>query len=512
MIDNSANNRRIAKNTLLLYFRMLFTMVVSLYTSRVVLNVLGVEDYGIYNVVGGVVAMFGFLNTSLGTASSRYVIYGLGKGDPLHLKKVFSSIVTIHFCLAVFLLIVSETIGLWFLFHKMQIPPERMSAAIWVFQFSVLTMLLSVISIPYNAVIIAHERMKAFAYISILDVVLKLLIVYLLLFVSFDKLKLYAGLVFGIQLIDQFVYWRYCRKHFEESKFHFVWDKPLFKEIFAFAGWSMNSSLAVIGYTQGLNILLNMFFGPVVNAARGIAVQVQGVVVRFCNSFQDALNPQLMKSYAQENFGYMHQLFVASSKFSFFFLLFLSLPILFETERILHWWLGIVPEYTVVFLRLILLASILSALTDPIAVSVQATGRIKKYQLIEGCMLLSIVPIAYLLLKFTQVPPASVFIVHLVIEILTLFVRVRIVLPMIGMNISTYAKEVIRPVINVALLSPIIPFIIYFLSPINIWSFFIVCLACACSVAVVTYYGGCTVNERKFILEKINRFIAFFRK
>lgn len=508
MPDNSANNKRIAKNTLLLYFRMLFTMAVSLYTSRVVLNTLGIEDFGIYNVVGGVVAMFSFLNGTLVGASSRYITYGLGIGDYAHLKKVFSSIVFIHFCFGVLILILAETVGLWFLLHKMQIPADRMVAAMWVYQFSVVTMLVSIMSVPYNAVIIGHERMSAFAYISILDVILKLLVTYILVIVSFDKLKIYAGLILGIQLIDQFIYWNYCRKHFEESKFHFVWDKPLLKEIVTYAGWTMNGSLAVMGYTQGLNILLNLFFGPVVNAARGIAVQVQGVAQSFCNNFQMALNPQLTKSYAQSNLNYMHSLIIASSKFSFFLMLFISMPVMFETEQILHWWLGLVPEYTVIFLRLILLSSMLNTLANPIIVSVHATGIIRKFQLIEGTMLLLIVPIAYLLLKFTHVPPESVFIVHLVIGVLTQYARVRIVLPMINMSLSNYFKNVFTPIVKVIAISPIIPLIVYIFLPVNVASFFIVCLSCMMSVASVIYYKGCTIQEREFAILKIKKMIC----
>lgn len=491
---------------------MLFTMVISLYTSRIVLHVLGVDDYGIYNVVGGVVMMFAFLSSSLGAASSRYITFGLGRGDLFHLKKIFSSIVSIHFCLAILVLLLSETVGLWFLLHKMQIPADRMDAAVWVYQFSVLTLLTSIMSIPYNAVIIAHERMKAFAYISILDVVLKLLVVFLLVFVAADKLKLYAGLLFGIQLIDQSIYWFYCRRHFEESKFHFIWDKPLFREIFVFAGWTMNGNLAVVGYTQGLNILLNLFFGPAVNAARGIAVQVQGVILRFCDNFQTAINPQLTKSYAQGELDYMHRLLVTSSKYSFFLLIFLSMPVLFETRQILNWWLGIVPPYTVVFLRLILLTSMLSALADPVIVSVHATGRLKKFQLIEGTMLLSIVPIAYLLLKFTHVPPESVFVVHLVVEIFTQFARVRIVLPMIGMERSAYVKSVICPILRVSLLSAVVPLLVHSVLPAGIGPFFILCLTCAVSVAVTIYYAGCTPGERKFVIEKVKNLLNSKRK
>ena len=501
------NNKRIAKNTLLLYLRMLFTMIVSLYTSRVVLNTLGVEDFGIYNVVGGVVAMFSFLSGSLGGASSRYITYGLGVGNLKHLIKVFSNIVLIHFCLAIIVVLLAETIGLWFLYHKMQIPLSRISAAIWVYQYSVITLFISIMSIPYNAIIIGHERMSAFAYISILDVILKLVVAYILVILPFDKLKIYGGLLCVIQVINQLMYWRYCKIHFKESTFHFVWDKSLFQEIVIYAGWTMNGNLAVIGYVQGLNVLLNLFFSPIVNASRGIAVQVQGVAQKFCNSFQMALNPQLTKSYAQGNLEYMHQLIVSSSKYSFFLVLFISIPIMFEAKYILNLWLGIVPDHTVNFVRLVLMTSILGALANPIKTSIHATGKIKRFQIIEGSLLLSIVPIAYLLLKYFQMKPESVFIVHLIIEIIAQTIRVYIVLPEIKMEYSNYVKNVIRPIMIVLLISPVIPFITYHYLPESLLSFFIVCATCSASTILAIYFAGCTTNERVVAIEKMKKII-----
>lgn len=377
MTDTSKNNKRIAKNTLLLYVRMLFLMIISLYTSRVILNTLGVEDYGINNVVSGFIGMLGFLSGSLGAASSRFITYDLGIGDMVTMKRTFGNIVTIHLLLAVMILIFGETIGLWFVLNKLQIPENRMTAALWVYQFSIFSFMLSIVSVPYNATIIAHERMKAFAYISIVDAILKLLIVYLLVIIPYDKLIIYAILFFCIQVFDRVVYGVYCYRHFEETKTKLAFNKKLFKEIFSFAVWTMNGNLAVIGYTQGINVLLNMFFGPVVNAARGIAVQVQTVVQNFCNNFQMALNPQLTKSYAQKDLAHMQQLLKVSSKFSFFLLYIISLPLMLEAPLVLKWWLGIVPEHTINFLRLILCSSMLVALSNPLVVSVHATGKIK---------------------------------------------------------------------------------------------------------------------------------------
>lgn len=508
MTDTSQNNKRIAKNTLLLYVRMLFLMIISLYTSRVILNTLGVEDYGINNVVSGFIGMLGFLSGSLGAASSRFITYDLGIGDMVTMKRTFGNIVTIHLLLAVMILIFGETIGLWFVLNKLQIPENRMTAALWVYQFSIFSFMLSIVSVPYNATIIAHERMKAFAYISIVDAILKLLIVYLLVVISYDKLIIYAILFFCIQVFDRVVYGVYCYRHFEETKTKLAFNKKLFKEIFSFAVWTMNGNLAVIGYTQGINVLLNMFFGPVVNAARGIAVQVQTIVQNFCNNFQMALNPQLTKSYAQNDLEHMQQLLKVSSKFSFFLLYIISLPLMLEAPLVLKWWLGIVPEHTINFLRLILCSSMLVALSNPLVVSVHATGKIKKFQAIEGTMLLCIVPIAYVLLKLFGIRPEYVFCVHIAVEILTQYVRVRIVLPMISMKCIDYFKEVVVPIIKVIVITPILPLIAYHYIDQSVMTFFLICTISVICVLGGVYYLGCIKSERKFVINKIKQIIS----
>ena len=503
MSQSSDNNKRIAKNTLLLYVRMLFMMAVGLYTSRVILRTLGVIDFGINNVVGGVVMMLNFLNGSLSAASSRYITYDLGKGDMTVMKNTFGNILSIHFILAGIVFIIGETVGLWFMTTQLQIPEGRETAAFWVYQFSILTSIMTIISVPYNATIIAHEKMSAFAYISIADAVLKLLIVYLLVIIPYDKLIVYAFLFFCIQLFDRIVYGIYCTRHFEETHTRFGYDKKLFKEIFAFAGWTMNGNLAVMGYTQGLNILLNMFFGPVVNAARGVAVQVQSIVQQFCTNFQMALNPQLTKSYAQGDLEYMHKLLIKSSKFSFYILFFIAVPLMFEAQFVLKLWLGIVPEHTVNFLRLIIAASMLYSLANPLVVSVHATGSIKRFQLIEGTMLLMIVPIAYLLLKFFGIRPEYVFVVHIVVEMCTQYARLRIVLPMIGMRLREYFNKVVAPLLTVIVVSPIIPFFVYNNVGYGWGGFFLVCATCVVSLSLTIIFIGCTRSERTFLRERI---------
>ena len=321
--QTSDNNKRIAKNTLLLYFRMLLMMAVSLFTSRVVLNTLGVEDFGIYSVVGGVVGMFVFINNSMSSATQRYITFALGKGDKNRLQTVFSTTLQIHSLIAVIIVLLGETVGLWFLYNKMQIPADRMDAALWVMQCSIVSMVVMIVSVPYNADVIAHEKMSAFAYISILEVVLKLAIVYLLLVFSYDKLILYAILILMIQILIRFCYSIYCNKHFEETKYKHVWDKKLFKEMTGFAGWSLFGNMAGVLFGQGLNMLLNVFFGPVVNAARAVAVQVQGAIQQFVANFQTALNPQITKTYAAGELNEMHRLMFRSARFSFYLLFFL---------------------------------------------------------------------------------------------------------------------------------------------------------------------------------------------
>lgn len=503
MTAKSENNKRIAKNTLLLYIRMIFTMLISLYTSRVILNTLGITDFGIYNVVGGIISLLGFVTSSLGGASSRYITFELGKGNKNKLKKIFGNILSIHILFSIAIFILGETIGLWFFYNKLQIPLERFNAAFWVYQFSIFTSILSFISIPYNAVIIAHEKMSAFAYISIIDIILKLLIVYLLLIIPYDKLIIYSILFFCIQAFDRIIYGVYCSKHFEETHTKLQIDKNLFKELFDFAFWTMGGNLACIGYTQGLNILLNIFFGPAINAARGIAVQVQSVVRNFCLNFQTAINPQITKNYAKKDLAQMHSLIQISSKYSFLLLYLISLPLILEAPIVLKWWLGIVPEHTINFLRIILCTSLVVSLSNPLVISIYATGVIKKFQIIEGSLLLCIVPIAYVCLKLYTIAPEIVFIIHLIIELITQVVRIKLVLPHIEMKEQVYYRQIIIPIFKVVIVSASIPILIYNHLQPNFFSFLLLCTTCVISIISTTYFLGCDANEREYIKSKL---------
>lgn len=476
-------------------------MAVSLFTSRVVLNTLGVEDYGIYNVVGGVVAMFGFINGSMSSATQRYITFALGKGDMRNLQKVFSTALQIHVLIAAVIVVLGETVGLWFLYSQMQIPAERMDAAFWVLQCSIVSTVVMIVSVPYNADIIAHEKMSAFAYISILEVVLKLAVVYVLLIFSSDKLILYAFLILAVQLLIRFCYSRYCNRHFDESKYHHVWDKPLFKEMTGFASWSMFGNLSGVLYGQGLNMLLNVFFGPVVNAARAVAVQVQNAIQQFVSNFQMALNPQITKTYAKGEMEEMHKLMFRSARFSFYLLFLLSLPFLFETEFILTIWLKTVPDNTVVFLRIMICTSLIYALANPLLVANQATGKVRKYQAVCGSILLMILPISYVCLRL-GCPAYSVFIVHFVVESVTQLARMLILRPLIGIRIRDYLTNIYIKVILVTSLSLLVPLAVYENMDNTAARFLVMCVTCVLSVGLVTYSVGLSRNERAFFRSK----------
>lgn len=496
-------NKTIAKNTLILYMRSIIMMLIGLFTSRVILDTLGITDFGVYNAVCGVMALTGIISASLSNATSRFITFSIGRDIQEEANRTFANIKAIYYVLAFVFTILGETIGLWFLYHYLVIPPDRIGAATWVFHFSVASCFLSLICVPYNSAIVAHERMAAFAYISIFDVSFKLLVAYLLYISPVDKLILYASLLFGIGILKRIIYTVYCRKRFEEVRVRPKIDKQQFKEILAFAGWTLNGNIAWMGYTQGLNILLNMFFGPVVNAARGVALQVQGIITQFITNFQTALNPQLTKNYAANNLERMHQLLHFGTKFSFFLLLLLTLPVFFEAPFVLSIWLVEVPDYTVSFLQLILVHSLLETISNPLNISIHATGNIRKFQIIEGSMLLTIVPISYICLKYGHSSPSSVFIVLIIVQGLTNIARILIVLPQIKDSITTYIHQVLLPIISVCILAPILPCIAFMCIYDPILNFFVVCIISIFSVVVFTILCGLTSNERELLMNKI---------
>lgn len=456
---SSENNKRIAKNTMILYFRMILIMLVSLYTSRIVLNTLGVEDFGIFNVVGGFVTMFGFLNSAMASATQRFLSFEIGKNDKVRLKNVFSMSVNIHFLIAFAILLLAESIGLWFVNTQLTIPPDRMEAAHWVYQFSIFSLMVNMVSVPYNAMIIAHERMGVFAWVSIVEVIFKLIIVFMLTCFGFDKLKLYSILMFGVSLVIRFIYGIYCNRNFNESTFRFYWNVQLFKTLINYAGWNLWGNAASVIMDQGVNILLNIFFGPVVNAARGIAYQVKAAVNQFVTNFQMALNPQIIKSYAVNDLKYMHQLIFQGAKYSYFLLLALTLPIILEAEFVLRLWLKIVPEYTVIFTRLVLINVLVDCISGPLMTAAQASGKIKLYQGVVGGLLILNLPISYVLLKM-GLPPQSTLYVSIALSIVALFSRLIIISPLVKLNISDYIRGVVLQIIPVSMVAAVFPILI----------------------------------------------------
>ncbi len=388
----------------MLYIRMLFVIGVGLYTTRVVLNTLGVSDYGIYNVVGGIVAMLTFLNTAMTGASQRYISFELGRADFARLNKVFCTSVNIHVLISLIIFVFAETIGLWFVNARLNIPEERMLTANWVYQFSILTLMLTVWSVPYNSCIVAHEHMKAFAYIGIAETLMKLGIVYLLQLGNYDRLFLYAVLVLAVAVVVQVLYVLYCRRHFAESVYRLSFDAKLFREMFSFAGWSLLGNLGFSFKDSVSNIILNIFFGTTVNAARGVAMQVNNVIVSFANNFTMALNPQITKQYAVGEVTQSLSLVYSGARFSFFLLMLVAVPFLINQDYILGLWLDEVPEYTDIFITLTLLASLLYTMSGPLSTALYATGNIKAFQIGICLLMLSELPIAYLLLSVGYPP------------------------------------------------------------------------------------------------------------
>lgn len=504
-MEEFSSNKRIAYNTIMLYIRMIFLLGVSFYTTRAILQTLGVVDLGIYNVVGGVVTMFSFISGSLSTASSRFITYSLGQGNIEELKNTFNSIVSVHFILGLLILLLAETIGFWFVLNKLVIPSDRMVSAVWVYQSSVFSAFLVVLSTPFNSIIIAHERMSAFAYISIYEALTKLFIVVLLSFIELDKLITYSLLLVLVQISVILIYINYCRKHFLESRFKMSWSFFRMKKIFSYTGWVMTGSFAFICCTQGLNILLNLFFGPAVNAARALANQLQGAVDRFTSNFQTAVTPQITISYAQGNIERMHTLVLASSKFGALLMLLLSVPIIIVTDFILDLWLGYVPNHTVEFVRIMLLVGIISAMKNPTMAAIHATGRIKKIEIVEMFSLLSIVPISYIMLYSFRATAEAVMFAYLLVEFYTQLLRVWIVYPEVGMKRVMFFTHVLYPVVVSCVVSIGISFLIKDFFSASFFNSLLSVVFSGLTTILVIFILGLSRYERKYLLSKLKR-------
>lgn len=504
MDSHTENTKRIAKNTLMLYGRMLFSMVVSLYTSRVVLNTLGVEDYGIQNAVGGFVAMFAIFSNSLSSSVSRFLTFELGRGDTENLKRVFSTAIFVHLGLSLLVLIVAETIGLWFVNNMMNIPADRLYAANWVFQASIISFCFSLSSAPYRASIVSHEKLGMFAYIGILDTCLHLASVLFITYSSweFDRLIVYSILLVTINISLQCVYAIYCKKHFEECTIRTKWSKQYVKEIGSFTGWNFIGCTADILKDQGVNILLNITYGPIVNAARGIAMTVNKAVSGFASNFMTALSPQITKHYASEELKYTFSLVERGSRFCFYIMFVLALPLCLETEFILTIWLKQYPEHTINFVRLVLILSLSDVLSTPLLYLQWATGKIRNYQLTIGGITLLNFPLSYIVLKLGY-PPETPIIIGIIISILCMMIRLIFLHNLASLSIRSFLENVCLNILYVSITSSIIPFTIRNFMDAGWERLLTTCgLSVICSSLTILFIG-CNQSERSFIFSKI---------
>ena len=505
MNTSKENNRRIARNTLMLYFRTAITMVVSLFTSRVILNALGVSDYGIYSVVGGVVMMFTFLNTAMSSATQRFINFELGRNNLAQVARVFSVSLSAHLGIAVLVVLLAETIGLWFLNARMMIPDGRMAAANWVFQMSIFATVVGIVRVPYNATILAHERMSFYAGTSIGEALLRLGIVWALVFSVGDKLKLYSSLVLAVSVFMWLAHYVYCRRIFKTA-YHPAREITLAREIIGFSGWSLLGGLANMCNTQGINLVFNLFYGVVVNAAMGIASQVNAAIFQFVFSFQMAFNPQIVKSYALGNYEYCISLVFRASKFSFYLLLLLALPMLFNTEPILKTWLELVPPYAPVFLRLIVASALVDALAGPLWMSAHAIGNIRNYQVVVSLLVLSNLPLAYAVLSLGY-SPAWVLALRVAINLLALLWRVWYFCVKMRVPLYSYFLQVMLPVLSVLVLAAVLPAVFnHMWTGPGAWIVSSI-LAVGCVVGSVWVFG-LTPNERDVLMAILRKTFA----
>lgn len=504
------DSRRIGKNTLMLYFRMLLKLLVSLYTSRVILDYLGVEDYGIYNVVGGIVALFSFITNSMTVSVQRYLSFELGRPDKSEerMNSIFSMAMYCHAIIAFIVILFSETLGLYF-FNQLNIPENRIFAAQILYQISVVSSCVVILQIPHTALIIAAEKMGAYAYIGVLDVILKLLVVYLLPLIMMDDLISYGVLLLCVNIIITVFFAGYCRRKIPIVRFASKWNGKIFKELVGFSAWSFLVEISWTSVMQGLNMMLNIFFNPAVNAARAIALQVKNAVNQFVVGFQTALNPQIIKLYASEEKEEMYSLALKGTRFSYYLILLLSLPVIVYMDKILDIWLKEVPVYTVAFCRLSLVGSVIESLSTIFNTVIKATGKIRKYQIaVSICFLLNL-PISYFLLKMGA-SPQSVYWAYIGVALLIVLVRVILVVKQIGLRLSLYVSEVVRPALVVTFFSVFLTLIVKWCWSFMGEGFILPVLFCMSATIIVILFGGMSRKERttvgRFVLGKVSNF------
>ncbi len=499
----SVDSKRVAKNTVVLYFRMIFQMVVYLYTSRVVIRELGLEDYGIYDVVGAAIGILVFLNNSMLNCTQRFITFAIGRRDGDYLKSVYSVSLIIHIILALLILFLGETVGLWYVENRMVIPPSRFDVALWVYHCSLLSAAFVVMSVPYNSAIIAYEKMTAFAAITILDTLLKLFAVLSLSFIVGDKLKAYALLLLAVAFVVRAVYGIYCKISFKDLSFVWVKSQSIYKEMLGFAGWSTFGNFALVCNSQGMNLLLNAFGGALLNAARGAAFQVQVAVTAFTASFQTAINPQITKSYAVGDYMAMNKLVLRSSRFSFYLLLLIALPLALEMPQILSLWLTDVPPHTVVFTRILLCVTLVDAVANSMMIGVAATGKIKKYHIVIGCTLICSLPLAWALLKITG-NPAMAFVAQLAMALLAQLFRLFFCRSLFKFSIYSFVRTVLLPISKVLFCTSVPSYILHrYFSGGGIDSLVVIVATLFFTILSVVFIG-LTKEEREFVFRKIH--------
>lgn len=500
---NALSNKTIAKNTLFLYVRMVIVLVVSLFTTRVILNALGATDFGIYNVVGGIVTIMSFLNGALSGSTSRFLTFTLGKGDLNELHKTFASALNLHIIVALLVIIVGETIGLWFFYNKLVIPEDRMTAAFWVYQLSIATTVINFTQIPYTASLISHENMSIYAYVGLYEAFARMLIAYLIVISPIDKLISYAILLAVNTLIVQYFYRFYTRRKYEECKFALVWDKKLYKNLLSYCGWELFGGIASVSQGQGITIVLNMFFGPVVNAARAIVGQIQSALQMFVTNFLTAARPQVIKRCADGDYTSMYSLAFYSARFSYMLMLALILPVCFEIDFILKIWLGDnIPEYTNIFTVIILSTSLFQTIHTASLMPYHAIGKIRSGNLIGGGLMILALPVSYILFM-CGFEPYWAFITVFITNGLQQFSTWAIIHNYVEYRYRSLLTDVYLPCIFVTILAFISPAIIYFTIPQGWLRFLILTITSELSMLFIFTYIGLKANERQKIISMI---------
>ncbi len=506
MSDN-INVKRIAKNTIMLYVRMLLIMVVSLYTARVVLKVLGVEDFGINNVVAGVVAMFGFFNSAMTMATQRFLNVEMGRNDPESLNRTFKMAVNIHAIVAIIVLVLSETVGIYLVNNVLNIPENRMVAANWIFQFAIIGACITIVQVPYNSLIYAREKMNVYAYISIGEAVLKLLLVMLLAVIEWDKLILYGLLTVALQFLVFLIYFIYTNKNFAESKYSIMWDGGIFKKMAGFMGWNIFGQIAMVGTTQGVNVVVNVFHGVLLNAAMAVTNQVNNAITSFVNNFQTSFRPQIMKSYAANEIAEMNGLVIKASKMSFYLLYLISVPLMFNIDFVLDVWLDVVPEYSGIFCKLLIWYTYLEALGLPLVMSIMATGRNRNYQIVISLIISLNLILTWLFLKL-GFRVEVIFYVKIAVSLIGLFVRMIFAKNQAEMRIASFLTGSLKPVFFVLLVTqPCYYLLHHFYDRGGIWFWLLLTVVLEMIIVVVVYYIGMTRNERLFVNDSILKFL-----